>query len=387
MKIIVNCIHMLLDCLVHVIVTAQSLQRYDIFLTPDSFLCKFAGMLGDFRLKVFLALSKTGSFTKTAAALGISQPAVSQNIAELEKDLGVRLFERGRGEISLTPQGRAFQSYAGKILYWYDSARMMFSPGGPARRKTVRICASGSLAGEPVASLVASMTASFPGTVVIMHESMADFPEDGFGFRLEECAGEPAGISSPGTDRLPPAGFSQVSPSSQDRIPSAGFSQMPSSGQDRTPPARCPQVPSTCQSGTIWAGAQDVGYSSLAAVVSPVSSTVHSSFASWQDIPAGVAVLDGSIDWLVPFEEISHKIVFRSPSAEAVKALVKASPGIVGILPRYAARAELADKSLTRISLPDMPGAAKIIRMVPSKSFRDDTMCSAALKILSEILA
>lgn len=340
-------------------------------MTPDSFLCKFAGMLGDFRLKVFLALSKTGSFTKTAAALGISQPAVSQNIAELEKDLGVRLFERGRGEISLTPQGRAFQSYAGKILYWYDSARMMFSPGGPARRKTVRICASGRLAGEPVASLVASMTASFPGTVVIMHESMADFPEDGFGFRLEECAGEPVGISSPGTDRIPSAGFSQVSPSGQDRIPSAGFSKMPSASP----------------SGAVWAGARIVGYSSLAAVVSPVSSTVHSSFASWQDIPAGVAVLDGCIDGLVPFEEISHKIVFRSSSAEAVRALVKSSPGIVGLLPRYAARNELADKSLIRISLPDMPGAARIISMVPTNSFSEDTMCPAVVNLLSEILA
>lgn len=356
-------------------------------MTPDSFLCKFAGMLGDFRLKVFLALSKTGSFTKTAAALGISQPAVSQNIAELEKDLGVRLFERGRGEISLTPQGRAFQSYAGKILYWYDSARMMFSPGGPARRKTVRICASGRLAGEPVASLVASMTASFPGTVVIMHESMADFPEDGFGFRLEECAGEPVGISSPGQDRTPPAGFSQVSPSGQDRIPSAGFSQVSPSSQDRIPSAGFSKMPSASPSGAVWAGARIVGYSSLAAVVSPVSSTVHSSFASWQDIPAGVAVLDGCIDGLVPFEEISHKIVFRSSSAEAVKALVKSSPGIVGLLPRYAARNELADKSLIRISLPDMPGAARIISMVPTNSFSEDTMCPAVVNLLSEILA
>lgn len=324
-------------------------------MTPDSFLCKFAGMLGDFRLKVFLALSKTGSFTKTAAALGISQPAVSQNIAELEKDLGVRLFERGRGEISLTPQGRAFQSYAGKILYWYDSARMMFGPGGPASRKTVHICASGSLAGDPVASLVSAMTASFPGTVVIMHESLSDFPEDGFGFRLEECAGEPDGTPSSG----------------QDSIPSAGFSKMPSASP----------------SGAVWADARIVGYSSLVAVVSPVSSTVHSSFAFWQDIPAGVAVLDGCIDGLVPFEEISHKIVFRSPSAEAVKALVKSSPGIVGLLPRYAARTELADKSLTRISLPDMPGAAKIISMVPTNSFSEDTMCPSVVNLLSEILA
>ena len=365
-------------------------------MTPDSFLCKFAGMLGDFRLKVFLALSKTGSFTKTAAALGISQPAVSQNIAELEKDLGVRLFERGRGEISLTPQGRAFQSYAGKILYWYDSARMMFGPGGPARRKTVRICASGRLAGEPVASLVASMTASFPGTVVIMHESMADFPEDGFGFRLEECAGEPAGTSSgtsssgtpsSGTDSIPSAGFSQMPSTGQDRTPPAGFSQVSPSSQDRIPSAGFSKMPSASPSGAVWAGARIVGYSSLAAVVSPVSSTVHSSFASWQDIPAGVAVLDGCIDGLVPFEEISHKIVFRSSSAEAVKTLVKSSPGIVGLLPRYAARNELADKSLIRISLPDMPGAARIISMVPTNSFSEDTMCPAVVNLLSEILA
>ena len=39
----------------------------------------------DFRLKVFKAVVQEGSFTKAAKALGITQPAVSQNIAELEK--------------------------------------------------------------------------------------------------------------------------------------------------------------------------------------------------------------------------------------------------------------------------------------------------------------
>lgn len=288
-------------------------------------------MLGDFRLKVFEALSATGSFTRAAEQLGISQPAVSQNIAELEKDLGVRLFERGRSEVSLTPQGRAFRSYAGKILYWYDSARMIFGPHDSSRLRTVRICASGSLAGEPVAALVSAMTASFPGTVFMMHESPETFPEDGFGFRLEECAGG--------------------------------------------------------HSGPIWAEACNVGYSYPAAVVSPVSRTVYSSFSSWQDIPSGIAVADGCTDGLVPFEEISHKIVFRSPSAEAVKSLVKSSPGIVGLLPRHAARNELSDKSLLRISLPDMHGAPKIINMIPSKSFSGDIMCSAAVNILTEIFA
>ena len=44
-------------------------------------------MLEDFRLKVFMAVRSEHSFTKAARSLGISQPAVSQNIAELEKEI------------------------------------------------------------------------------------------------------------------------------------------------------------------------------------------------------------------------------------------------------------------------------------------------------------
>ena len=70
----------------------------------------------DFRLKVFEAVAEEGSFTKAARALGITQPAVSQNIAELEKITGVRLFDRHRGEVVLTEQGRVFGEYAARIL-------------------------------------------------------------------------------------------------------------------------------------------------------------------------------------------------------------------------------------------------------------------------------
>ena len=45
-------------------------------------------MFEDFRLKVFMAVAETGSFTKAAKSIGISQPAVSQNINALEKEIG-----------------------------------------------------------------------------------------------------------------------------------------------------------------------------------------------------------------------------------------------------------------------------------------------------------
>ena len=49
-------------------------------------------MLDDFRLRIFLTLAEQNSFTKTAIALDVSQPAVSQSIAELEKKLGMNFF-------------------------------------------------------------------------------------------------------------------------------------------------------------------------------------------------------------------------------------------------------------------------------------------------------
>ena len=62
-------------------------------------------MLDDFRLRVFMMVAAEGSFTRAAQHLGVSQPAVSQNIAELEKQVGAVLFERKRGEVTLTPEG------------------------------------------------------------------------------------------------------------------------------------------------------------------------------------------------------------------------------------------------------------------------------------------
>ena len=76
-------------------------------------------MFEDFRLNVFAKVAALGSFTAAARALGISQPAVSQHIAELEKYAGGQLFERGRGSIRLTARGRRFLEHAEGILADY----------------------------------------------------------------------------------------------------------------------------------------------------------------------------------------------------------------------------------------------------------------------------
>ena len=98
-------------------------------------------MLDDSRLRYFSVLVQEGSFTRAARRLGVSQPAVSQSISDLEKQLGVKLFERTRQSVALTPEGETFRSYASEILKWYDAAGAMFALDGKAtihRPLTVR---------------------------------------------------------------------------------------------------------------------------------------------------------------------------------------------------------------------------------------------------------
>ncbi|MCQ2149414.1 MAG: LysR family transcriptional regulator [Bacteroidales bacterium] len=83
-------------------------------------------MLDNYRLKVFSVVTREGSFTGAAKELGISQPAVSQHIAELEKSLGCTLLTRARGKVSLNAHGRELREYAERILYWVEKAEQHF---------------------------------------------------------------------------------------------------------------------------------------------------------------------------------------------------------------------------------------------------------------------
>jgi DNA-binding transcriptional LysR family regulator len=61
--------------------------------------------------KIFYYATKTGSFTNAAEQLCISQPAVSQGIKVLEKNLGSKLFIRTSKGVELTPEGKVLYSY------------------------------------------------------------------------------------------------------------------------------------------------------------------------------------------------------------------------------------------------------------------------------------
>lgn len=74
-------------------------------------------MLDLYKLHIFMSVSRDGSFSAAAKSLYMSQSAVSQHIQDLEKSLGTRLFERGRGGVRLTQAGETLAGYAQQILH------------------------------------------------------------------------------------------------------------------------------------------------------------------------------------------------------------------------------------------------------------------------------
>ena len=135
-------------------------------------------MLDDFRLRVFMMVAAENSFTRAAQHLGVTQPAVSQNIAELEKQVGAALFERKRGEVSLTAEGYVFKAYAEKILHWYDATDALFGSAGKLTvNRPVRIAATAFVAVFRLPALLQDLLAITATSFIIDTYPESSFPE------------------------------------------------------------------------------------------------------------------------------------------------------------------------------------------------------------------
>lgn len=73
-------------------------------------------MLDYYLLEQLTIFAKTGTLTKTAAALNITQPSVTRGMQKLEEDFGVQLFERQANRIKLTPTGELAAREAEQLL-------------------------------------------------------------------------------------------------------------------------------------------------------------------------------------------------------------------------------------------------------------------------------
>ena len=72
-------------------------------------------------LNIFIEVAELGSFTRAGEKLGYSQPTISFQIKQLEKEMGVTLFDRIGHTVTLTDAGRDALPYAQNIFLTYRS--------------------------------------------------------------------------------------------------------------------------------------------------------------------------------------------------------------------------------------------------------------------------
>lgn len=77
-------------------------------------------MLDIAHLRDFIAVVDAGSLTRAATTLGVSQPALSQRMSQVERQLGARLLERGPRGIDPTEAGRSLYRDAGPLVRQFD---------------------------------------------------------------------------------------------------------------------------------------------------------------------------------------------------------------------------------------------------------------------------
>ncbi|MGB3835587.1 LysR family transcriptional regulator [Castellaniella sp.] len=114
------------------------------------------------QLRAFAALARTGSFTRAAETLHITQSALSGLIKELETQLGVRLVDRSTRRMRLSDIGREFHAVTTQVLRDLDNAVDNINNLKRLRRGVVRIAAPQLMSSTLIPEVIAGFHASHP---------------------------------------------------------------------------------------------------------------------------------------------------------------------------------------------------------------------------------
>lgn len=126
------------------------------------------------QLRAVAAVARRLSFTAAAEELALAQPALSQQIAALEREFGVRLFERTNRRVALTDAGRAFVARAERVLADLDATVQEMTAYGGGLRGRVVLGTYQSFAEYTLPKLLGRFHAAHPGIEVALREGVAD---------------------------------------------------------------------------------------------------------------------------------------------------------------------------------------------------------------------
>jgi LysR family transcriptional activator of glutamate synthase operon len=154
-----------------------------------------------FQLKYFVNIADTLSFSRSADLLHVSQPALSHQMQQLERELGTKLFDRQSRRIKLTPSGEVFLPLAQAVLFRADEAVRVLKEHMGVEAGEVRLGCNPSVATYAVPKLLASFRTSYPRvTLELVEGGDADLArmvlEGSLDFAVVTASGSPTTLET-----------------------------------------------------------------------------------------------------------------------------------------------------------------------------------------------
>ena len=126
------------------------------------------------QLRYFLAVARTKNFSRGAEQCHVAQPSLSQQIMKLEDELGERLFERTKREVSLTPAGDLLRVHAERVLQEVELARDGVREFRGLVRGRVVLGVLPTVAPYFLPQRLRAFSSRFPTVEVVVHEDTTD---------------------------------------------------------------------------------------------------------------------------------------------------------------------------------------------------------------------
>lgn len=149
------------------------------------------------QLRYLIAVAEHGNFTRAAEALHVSQPALSQQIMQIEHRLGATLLDRSGRTVTVTDAGQAYIAHARRALRELESAKRAIHDVRDLSRGQVRLAMTPTFTAYLVGPLVTAFHTRYPGIQVTIREMSldtiaaavaADEVDLGIAFRLNRAA-------------------------------------------------------------------------------------------------------------------------------------------------------------------------------------------------------
>lgn len=130
------------------------------------------------QLQYFKAIEENRNFTRAARRIGVTQPALSHQIRNLEHELGGPVFERSGRKVTLTPLGEVLLPHARALIAQLEQAKSETLAHVSAQTGTLRIGTTQSFNAVHLRALICSFLENYPNTTFSVEELLVPEMEE-----------------------------------------------------------------------------------------------------------------------------------------------------------------------------------------------------------------